>query len=200
MDTLEAIRQRRSIKHFDAAHSMSAAQEKELLELAMLSPTAFNLQHWRLVVVKDGALRKAIRTAAHDQAQVTDASLLIAVCADTQAWAKSPERYWANAPEQARQMILPWIEGSYKNNAQRQRDESYLSCGMVAQSIMIAAKGMGYDSCPMEGFDFELVSKLIKLPADHVLTMLIAVGKAAKPANPRAGQLPYSEIVRTNTF
>lgn len=60
-------------------------------------PTAFNIQNWRFVVVKDTELRREIRKVAWDQPQVTDASALLILCADIRAWEKSPARYWENA-------------------------------------------------------------------------------------------------------
>jgi len=86
MNTREAIIRRRAIKAFDPEHVMTDSEEKELLSLAMLSPTAFNIQNWRFVVVKDNALRKKIREAAWEQTQVTDCSLFIVICADLKSW------------------------------------------------------------------------------------------------------------------
>jgi nitroreductase len=82
MNTIEAIKARRAIKHYDPEHKMSADEERQLLELALLSPTAFNIQNWRFVVVRDPEIRKQIRAVAWDQAQVTEASLLIVLCAN----------------------------------------------------------------------------------------------------------------------
>ena len=65
---------------------------------------------------------------------------------------------------------------------------------------MLAAKDMGYDSCPMDGFDFDEVAEMINLPEDHVISMFVVVGKAIKEANPRAGQLDYSEVVIEDSF
>ena len=95
MKTEEAIRARRAVKHYDANHSMTPEEINELLSLAILSPTAFNIQNWRFVVVTDPELRKQIREVAWDQAQVTDASLFIVLCADMKSWEKQSERYWA---------------------------------------------------------------------------------------------------------
>jgi nitroreductase len=44
---------------------------------------------------------------------------------------------------------------------------------------------MGYDSCPMIGFDPVKVAEVINLPSDHVIGFMIAVGKAVKPAMPK---------------
>ncbi|RMG18772.1 MAG: nitroreductase family protein [Planctomycetota bacterium] len=200
MDTFTAIERRRAVKHYDPAHRLSAEEERRLLSLAMLSPTAFNLQHWRFVVVKDPELRKKIRSVAWDQAQVTDASLLIVLCADLKAWEREPSRYWAGAPQEVQDFLLPAIDAYYRDKPRVERDEAMRSCGIAAQTLMLAAKAMGYDSCPMDGFDFDAVGELIGLPEDHVIAMFVAIGKGTKEAWPRPGQLSYEEVVLENTF
>lgn len=200
MNVSQAITERRSVKVYDPNHQMTQAEIDQLLSLAMLSPTAFNIQHWRFVVVTDIELRKKIRAASWNQAQVTDASLLIVLAADLNAWEKNPERYWRNAPQAAQNIMVPMIGNFYRDHAQVQRDEAMRSCGMAAQTIMLAAKEMGYDTCPMDGFDFDTVAKLINLPADHIPTMFVVVGKALEPARTRGGQLAMNEVVIYNQF
>lgn len=200
MNVIEAIQTRRSIKHYDTNHKMTQAEIESLLSLAMLSPTAFNIQHWRFVVVNDPVLRQQIRAVSWNQAQVEEASLLIVLTADLQAWAKKPSRYWANAPQPVQDYLVPAIGHYYENNERAQRDEAMRSCGIAAQTIMLAAKEMGYDTCAMDGFDFDAVGHLLNLPADHTPAMFITVGKATKPAMPRAGQLDISEVVIYNKF
>lgn len=200
MDTLEAIKSRRSVKHFDANHQMSEQEKQDILSLAVLSPTAFNIQNWRYVVVDNPDLRKQIRAAAWDQAQVTDSSLFIILCADLKAWEKEPVRYWSNAGKEVQDFMLPAIDAYYRDKDAVQRDEAMRSCGMTAQTLMLAAKSLGYDSCPMDGFDFDKVGKLIKLPQDHVIAMFVAIGKGTKEAWPRPGQLPLEQVVINNQF
>jgi len=67
-------------------------------------------------------------------------------------------------------------------------------------TIMLAAKEMGYDTCPMDGFDFDAVARLLNLPADHTPAMFVAVGKGIKEAWPRGGQLALEEVVIRNKF
>ena len=200
MNTKDAIITRRAVKEFDREHIMTDQEQNELLSLAMLSPTAFNIQHWRFVVVKNPSLRAEIREAAMGQAQVTDSSLLIIVCADLKAWQKNPIRYWKNAPMEVQAFMLSAIEYYYQGKEQVQRDEVMRSCGIAAQTIMLAAKAMGYDSCPMDGFDFNRVAQLIRLPDDHAIAMFVAVGKGIKQPWPRSGQLGMEEIVITDSF
>jgi nitroreductase len=200
LDTFSAITQRRSVKHYDPDYKMSEAEVNKLLELALLSPTSFNMQNWRFVVVQDQALKEEIWLASWKQNQIKDASLLLVLCADLNAHERNPERYWANAPEQVSAAIVPMIKGFYKDNAQLQRDEAMRSTGIAAQTLMLAAKAMGYDSCPMVGFDPKKVTEIIKLPEDHIISMLLPIGKAKEAARERGGQLPLSEVVITNTF
>ncbi len=200
MNTKQAIETRRAVKHYDPDYEMPQAHIDELLSLAMLSPTAFNVQHWRFVVVNDETLRKKIREVAWDQAQVTDSSLFIILCADTKAWQKNPERYWVNAPQEVQDFMLPAIDDYYRGKDQVQRDETMRSCGIAAQTLMLAAKSMGYESCPMDGFDFEKVAEIINLPDDHLIAMFVAIGKGTKEAWPRPGQLELNEVVIKNSF
>ena len=200
MNVTEAIVKRRSIKHYDTAHKLTEQEIAKLMSLAMLSPTAFNIQHWRFVLVTDPVLRQQIRTVSWNQAQVEEASLLIVLTADLKAWAKQPQRYWVNAPQAMQDYLVPAIGHYYENNELAQRDEAMRSCGIAAQTIMLAAKEMGYDTCPMDGFDFDAVGKLLNLPADHTPAMFITVGKAIKQAAPRAGQLDMREVVIYNKF
>ncbi len=200
MNTFEAITARRSIKHYDTSHEISDEEIEKLLNYTLLSPTSFNIQNWRLVVVRDTETRKDLRTAAWDQAQVTEASFVIILCADLKAWEKNPERYWKDAPENVRNMLVPMITSVYEGREQLQRDEAMRSCGIAGQTLMLSAKEMGYDSCPMIGFDPIKVAEIINLPEDHVIGFMVTVGKALKPAQPRGGQLPFSEIVINDKF
>src|SRR5574343_333742 len=143
MQVKEAIETRRSVKHYDPEHRMSQQEIDQLLALAMLAPTAFNIQNWRFVAVTDPELRKQIRAASWDQAQVTDASLLIVLTADLNAWKKEPQRYWRDAPQAVQDYLVPAIGQYYSGREQVQRDEAMRSCGMAAMTLMLAAKEIG---------------------------------------------------------
>lgn len=200
METFDAIYQRRAVKHYDPAHELTDDAIKQLMEAAIQAPTSFNIQNWRFVLVRDKSLRQQIRAAANDQAQVTDSSLLIVMTADLKAWQKSPQRYWRDAPKEVAELLVSWMGPFYEGKEELQRDEAMRSCGIAGQTIMLAAKAMGYDSCPMIGFDSVQVAELIHLPEDHVVSFMIAVGKATKPAWPKPGQLPLEEVIVHNRF
>ena len=196
----EAIQRRRAVKGFDPNHKMSEPEIERLLALTVLSPTAFNIQNWRFLLLRDAEQRRQVRALAWDQAQVTDASLLIVLCADLRAWDKEPARYWRNVAKPVQDFMVPAIHQYYAGREQVQRDEAMRSCGIAAMTLMLAAKEMGYDSCPMDGFDFDAVGKQIQLPADHAIAMFVAIGKGIKEPFPRGGQLPLREVMATDRF
>ena len=200
MHVNEAIKLRRSIKHYDPKHVMTKEEIDVLLSNAILSPTAFNIQNWRFVVVTDKGLRQKIREVSWGQAQVEESSILIVLVADLMAWNKQPARYWKDAPQTVQDYLVPAIHQYYHNKPEIQRDEAMRSCGMAAMNLMLSAKAMGYDTCPMDGFDFDQVAKLLHLPNDHMAAMFVCVGKGIKEAMPRGGQLPLNEVVIENQF
>ncbi len=200
MNVPAAIQSRHSVRHFDPDHKITPKAVEKLLSLATRSPTAFNIQNWRFVVVQDPELRQKIRAASWDQAQVTDASLLIILCADLKAWEKEPIRYWRSAPSPVRDFIVPAIREYYDGLDQVQRDEAMRSCGIAAQTLMLSAKSMGYDSCPMDGFDFDAVGELINLPDDHAICLFVAIGKSTDESVSCKDKLPLEEVVITDAF
>jgi nitroreductase len=201
MQVKDAIFTRRSIKAFDADHKMTVDEERELFETTIQAPTSFNIQHWRFVILRDPDLRSKIRKDyGNDQAQMTDASLLILFTADMKAWDKEPARYWKNAPKDVAELLVGWMGPFHQDREWLQRDEAQRSIGIAMQTLMLAAQGMGYQSCPMIGFDIEEVAKLIALPDDHVMGPMVAIGKGTKDAWPKPGQLSLDEVLLENSF
>ena len=200
MKVTDAIQSRRAVKWFDPQHEMPEETFRTLMEHAILSPTAFNIQNWRFLRITDKVQRKAIRAVAWDQAQVEDASELLVLCFDMQAWQKQPQRYWRDAPQEVQDFLLPGIQAYYEGKPDIMHDEGMRSCGLAGQSIMLLVKQLGYDSCPMDGFDYAAVGQIINLPEDYRIAFMIAIGKGIKEPWPRPGQLPLDEVLKENRF
>ena len=200
MNVIEAIDNRRSVKHYDPEHVMPEEDLQELIRLTKLAPSSFNMQNYRLVVVRDPEFRKELRAVAWDQAQVTDASVLFIMCADLSAHEADPSLYWGHAPQEVQDILGPALKPFYDGKPELTRDEGIRSTALAGMTLMLAAKGMGYDSCPMVGFDFDAVAKLINLPDNHALSFMIAVGKETKPAWPRGDRLADETVVIQDKF
>ncbi len=132
---------------------------------------AINLQAVAIVEISaepaDPALREQIRKVSSDQVQITDVSLLLALCTDLKARSRDAARYWrcvTRNPGSAVFLILQY----YGGREQVWRDEAMRSRGIAEMPLMLAAREMGYDSCPMDLSEFDEVGRLINLTEDHV--------------------------------
>ncbi|MDI6856637.1 MAG: nitroreductase family protein, partial [Candidatus Thermoplasmatota archaeon] len=81
MELKEAIRKRRSIRAFKAGK----IEDKEILEIlenAVLAPSAGNLQSWEFVVVKSDEQKEKLARAALGQYFIAEAPFVLVVCAN----------------------------------------------------------------------------------------------------------------------
>ncbi|MFZ9065604.1 MAG: nitroreductase family protein, partial [bacterium] len=61
MNVKETIEARRSVKHYDPDHVMPEEDLAELIRLTKLAPSSFNMQNYRILVVRDAEVRQQIR-------------------------------------------------------------------------------------------------------------------------------------------
>ncbi|MFT5284631.1 MAG: nitroreductase [Planctomycetota bacterium] len=199
MTLLDLIRQRRAVKHFDPSHQLDSDELRTLITAGALAPSSFNMQNRHFVCVTDSDVKAKLSGAAWDQEHVRDASVVIALTGNRNAY-KNTARYLRNAPAPVREMFEGMIPNFYADNDAIARDEDCRSVGLAAMNIMLMATEMGYQSCPMIGFDPIQVSAILKLPEDHAPLMLVVVGKGTQPAWDRLGLLDFEEISSVNTF
>ncbi|MFW7379047.1 MAG: nitroreductase family protein [Oligoflexus sp.] len=76
---------------------------------------------------------------------------------------------------------------------------AHKSCALAAENFMLAIKAQGFDTCPMEGFDSWRAKRIVKLPWNSEITMIISVGKAGANGGVYSARyrIDRSETVRT---
>lgn len=199
MEFANIVSGRRSVKKYDPDYAISDAELKTLFDHVSLSPSSFNLQHWRFVVVRDAQLKSKLRKAAWDQEQLETASATIVVAAKLNAHEDADQLY-ADAPESVRQSMVPMIAGFYADKPRMQRDEAIRSASLAAMTLMYAAHDMGYATGPMIGFDPQAVSELVRLDEQHFPVMLIVIGKQVGDMRDRAFRYPLTTTVKLETM
>ncbi len=181
-----------------ARQKLTEEETSQLLSLTALSLSAFNVNNCRFVVVRDPDLRKQINKFSVNQSQVPHSSSLIILCADLQYGEKTAG---SNGDQDSGDPLVPSRKKAPRRNSdQSQRDEAMYSCGIAAQTLMLTAKAMNYDSWRLEGFDAEGVGKLINLPQDYVVAMLLVVGKNIKQLGHTIGQCTFHDVVVLDQF
>ena len=69
------------------------------------------------------------------------------------------------------------------------------SCGMVAQTFMLAMSEQNYDTCPLEGFDCLRVKKILHLPNSCEINMIVSCGiRTEKGVFGDRFRLPFNEF------
>lgn len=199
MNLLEAIRSRRAVKHYDPEHRLSEEELRKLMEYTVLAPTSFNMQNWHFVICTDKEVQGQICAAGWNQSQLKDASATIVLAGNIEGY-KNFDRTLRNAPDNIKGMFSGMIPGFYDGKEELQRDEALRSISMAAQNMMLMAREMGYDSCPMIGYDAAKVAEIVGLPNGHPPLMIVTVGKGIQPAQARMGLLSLEEVVSMNQF
>jgi putative NAD(P)H nitroreductase len=196
LEFFELAATRRSVRIYEPGLQISDADLKRIFDAVVLTPSSFNIQHWKFIVVRDQARKTELRSIAFGQAQVEQAAAVVLVCGRLDAYVDA-SRIYADADEVSRNKYLPMIEGAYKDQPALQREEAIRSGSLAAMSLMYAAKAIGWDSGPMIGFDAAKVGAMLKLDGNTVPVMMVVVGKALDAEQkPRVYRRPVSEVVK----
>ncbi len=187
MSFLSHLNWRYATKKFDTTKKISAEDLDKIIEAIRLSPSSFGMQPYRFFIVTNPEKRAAIQAAAWNQEQVTTASHLIVMCARNDLITVKDEYFEAmsggNADARAQlshfeNMVTGFIPSASPEWAKKQV--------YIAQGFALAACAeLEIDSCPMEGFDAEAVKKILELPDNLDVSVMIPIGYRATDENPR---------------
>ncbi|WJE30649.1 nitroreductase family protein [Bacillus altitudinis] len=199
----EVFRARHATKEYKPNVTIPEETLNEILELATTAPSAWNLQHWRFLVIRDQDQKDRIKPIAYGQQQVLDASAVVVILGDLEANLTGREMYdgllaAGFISQEVHDNLISQIEGSYKSQ-EFARDEANKNAGLAAMQLMIAAKAKGYDSGPMGGFNPTALVEALNIPARFIPVMLITIGEAAASPRPTT-RLPLSKLVINESF
>ncbi len=205
MNIIEAIRERRSVNFFDPSEEIPDEKLKEIIDLANLAPSSFNLQPWKLVIVRTSERKKILRRCAFDQAKVEEASAVIIMIADPDGVEEnrskvldSWEKLGYMKPEM-RDVYSGMMDNLYGPvDSIRRKIFAVKNASFFAMSLMIAARAFEYETHPMDGFDEDAVKREFGIPQDKIIPLLIAIGKLRKGVSllPRAFRRKFDDFVR----
>ncbi|GAA5503894.1 NADH dehydrogenase [Deinococcus xinjiangensis] len=181
----EAIESRRSIRKF-VQEPMDQADLHEILRLASLAPSAWNAQTWRFAVVQDPAIKEQLREAAYGQGQLTSAPAVIVVYSDMEDTLNTVEETaHPGMGEAGRTGQRNTFNNAFGAQEVAQRGQWGLTQANIAFGfLMLAARGLGYDTVPMLGFNPEKVKEILGLPQHVQFAGLLPIGKRAEDGFP----------------
>lgn len=210
MELIRSIKERRSVNFFKPDVEISDDTIRELLSLANLAPSSFNLQPWRVVVVREKERKKALRKCAFDQPKAEEASAVLIIIADPDAVELHGERVlesWAElgylTGEEQKEMYRGMMKQLYGEKASLVRKIfATKNAGLFAMNLMNAARGLGLETHPMDGFDEAAIKKQFGIPADKIIPMLVAIGHLKKGVTllPRAFRRDIDEFTGFDSY
>lgn len=199
---LKAMAFRHACKRFDTSKTIPEDQFESMLEVARISPSSFGMEPWRLIVVRNPNLRKALKPSCWNQDQITEASELVIFTTDNDA-VRSGTPYVRKMFERRglSEEAVDTYMGVYENYLEPLEEDELLlqnwtakQCYIACANMMTYAATLGIDSCPIEGFDREEVEAILDLPEERSVALICAFGYRINPQGEHM-RLPLSQIV-----
>lgn len=185
MDFKKLAKKRRSVNHFDTQKDVPEKMIRDIIETAANSPSSYNLQPWSIIILKDPVEKERLRKLAFDQPKVTEAPYIFIILADRDVWKEGNsfvEKNFRHAvesgrkKEEEREKYFKKLISLYGETPDKQQAFAVKNTAFFAMSLMYAAKNLGLDTHPMDGFNHEAVQKEFNVPENYWIPLLLAVG------------------------
>lgn len=177
---LNNLKWRYAVKKFDPSKKIEPAAWSALEHATIHAPSSFGLQPWRFIQVADPEVRRKLRAASWNQAQITDASHLLVFArrtkvsqAEVDAYVESISAIRGVAREslaEYRSMMLGFAQKPGLDAGAWAGKQVYIALGV----FLTSAAMLGIDTCPMEGFDPAQYDEILGLPAMNLAATVVA--------------------------
>ena len=197
MEFKELLMARYATKKFDGK-KIDEDKFDQVMDMIRFSPSALNIQPWKIKVVTDEETKKKLSAASMDQAQITTCSHLLIFCALTDLPGNAEKittmMKGVGVPEENLKMFQEVIDIFLSNYTSETRVvEAQHNVFIAATTAIYAAKSLGIDSCPMQGFNPEDYSEILDIPSGLVPTILVPMGYPADKQMPKM-RFPKEDI------
>jgi nitroreductase len=189
MEFKNILEERFATKNFDGK-KIDEDKIEQIKEMIRLSPSALNLQPWKIKIIADENLKEKLSPASMSQPQIKSCSHLLVFCANSDLKGNADKLVndlkASGIPEKNIQFLesvlnnflsmFPGKTGIY---------EAQHNTFIPAITAIYAAKSLGIDSCPMQGFNPVAYSEILDLPDNLMPTIIVPLGYAADKPMPK---------------
>ena len=208
---LDIFRRRVSTRHYDPARKISAEDFAAILDFGRLSPSSVGSEPWKFLVIQNQELREKIKPVAWGmQATIAEASHLVILLAKKHARYDSPfmldgiKRRGITDPEAIGKTLAKY-RSFQADDAHLLDSERTLFdwCGkqtyIALANMMTGAALIGIDSCPIEGFNYDEMNRVLAEagafdPAEWGVSVAATFGYRAQDIAPKARK-PMEDVV-----
>jgi len=161
---LKSIKNRYSCRKY-ASTPVEKSKLKNILEAAILAPSANNMQPWKLVVISEQAKLQELKKVCKQEFPST-APLTIAVCCN-------------NTDKLMTCGHAKFLSDGFS----------------ITVHILLQAAHEGLGSCWLGAFYQDKAAKLVNLPKDYSVVSLIPIGYAADKLGPKIRKKLYEVVI-----
>jgi nitroreductase len=171
VDFWQAMEARQSVRAFDRQRDVPPDAVTRLLHAATRAPSAGNCQPWHFFVVREQETKKALARAALNQWFLSDAPVVIVVCADPE---RSARRYGDR--------------GRYLYSLQ--------DTAAATENLLLAAVASGLGACWVGAFDEDAAAEALDLSSHLRPVAIVPIGYPAEQPRHQTDRLPLDSVVR----
>lgn len=207
---LDAFHFRCATCYYDPERKISKEDFDYILELGRLSPSSVGSEPWQFLVVQNPELRQALKPVSWGMAtQLDDASHVVVILANKHMRYDS-EDFRANLARrglteeqmQANMATYQRFQTEHINVLENDRtlfDWASKQTYIALANMMTGAALIGIDSCPIEGFNYAEVNRILAQTGaydteKYAVSVVVTFGYRAKDIRPKSHK-PLNEIV-----
>ncbi len=193
MEFEKIVHERYATKLFDG-RKLPEEKVNKLLDIIRYAASSFNIQPWVVKVITNHELKERLTPASMNQKQIESCSHLLVFCANKDIAGNIDKLEKIMKKAGANTGYIDIMRGFDKSLSDEQKlswsqRQTFLALG----NALNGAKSLGFDSCPMEGFDPEAYAKILDLPSNLVPTALCPIGYASDKPNQKL-RFPKEEV------
>lgn len=178
-------------------YSISKLDIDQILVNALFTPTSFNLQHWRVVVIERENTISKICKSALNWDQPYDPSRIVILCGENDVWTEAG-KFASHFDEEMQIGSVHKANMVYGDNPRIQRDEIFRSCGLAAASIFKQVSEFSFGIKRLFLIDENEIKDYINCDKNLELSFVFALDSIL--SGDKIQQFDVSNVLTINTF
>lgn len=181
MKTIENLKWRYATKQFDSTKKVADSDLELIKESIQLSASSYGLQLFKVLIIKDNAVKEKLKAASWNQAQLTDASHILVFCNYATPNDKYVDEYIENKSKTQGIAVkdlagyADFMKGAINSRSVEDFNvwtakQTYIALGTALE----AASELKIDNCPMEGFDPAQYNEILGLKEHNLNAAVVA--------------------------
>jgi nitroreductase len=177
----------------------------QVIEVARLSPSEWNLQTWRWIVVRSNAAKKYLEAAASIKVPLSSAPVILICLADTLAWKAAPQylqEMIANRKitEAEGHEALRQVREYYSSSPEVAKRTALANAFVAVHQILLGAAESNLSAYWVTEFDETRVKTHFHIPDHFLVAALLPMGYREEAPAPAVSKLPLHAYIYREKF